>query len=55
MTTWDDCRLTCIHGVTEGLDYHNCSACEERAIREGKEWSIPTKTYIYLKEEETKK
>lgn len=46
MTTWDDVRLTCIHGVREGLDSHDCPKCLEIAKKRGD----PTddgQTYIY--------
>ena len=29
MTTWDDFKRTCMHGVREGLDDHDCSSCQE--------------------------
>ena len=50
MTTWDDYKLTCVHGVREELDYHDCDKCRDRAIEEGKEYSFPTKTYLYQTE-----
>ena len=49
MTTWDERRLICIHGVREGLDYHDCSKCKKMAEDEGKTWRIPNQTYIYTK------
>ena len=50
MSSWDDYRLTCVHGIREGLDYHDCDKCKERAIEEGKDYHFPDKTFIYLKE-----
>jgi hypothetical protein len=50
MTSWDDYRLTCVHGVVEGLDYHDCSECKERAIKKGLDWRFPDKTYIFTEE-----
>ena len=30
MSSWDDYRLRCVHGVLEGIDSHdNCSRCWE--------------------------
>lgn len=51
MSTWNDYRQTCIHGVREELDYHDCSKCKERALNEGKDYKFPERTFIYFKEE----
>ena len=29
MSSWDDHRLTCMHGRREGLDSHDCPYCRE--------------------------
>ena len=31
MKTWEDEKLTCIHGIKEKLDYHDCPKCKEMA------------------------
>jgi len=49
MYTWDDYRLTCMHGVREGLDSHECHECYEIARKRGCDLSNG-KTYIYTKE-----
>ena len=49
MTTWDSQRMTCMHGVKEGLDYHECDECKKIAEAMGKTWIDKKETYIYLK------
>jgi len=51
MTTWDDQRLWCIHGIREELDYHDCPKCKDRAISNGKDYHFPDRTFIYTTEE----
>jgi hypothetical protein len=46
MSSWDDYRLTCFHGVREGLDSHSCLTCQEIARADGKDMT-DGKTYIY--------
>lgn len=29
MSTWNDYRLTCMHGRREGIDSHDCEKCRE--------------------------
>ena len=29
MSTWEERFVTCMHGVTEGVDYFHCSECRE--------------------------
>jgi hypothetical protein len=41
---WD--FKTCVHGITEGLDSHDCSACQELARRLGYDMT-GGKTYIF--------
>ena len=31
MTTWNDLCRTCMHGIREGVDSHDCSKCQEIA------------------------
>lgn len=31
MSSWDDYRETCTHGIREGLDDHSCGECQEIA------------------------
>lgn len=47
--SWDEIRLTCKHGVLEGLDYHDCEKCKKEAIEKGLEWIDKRKTYIFTK------
>lgn len=51
-THWE--RLTCMHGVIEELDYHDCDECKKIAIKEGEEWIDRRQTYIYFKEPKKK-
>jgi hypothetical protein len=41
--------LTCVHGVTEGLDSHECPACNRIALRCGFDFS-DDQTYIFTSE-----
>jgi hypothetical protein len=45
--SWNEIRQTCIHGITEELDYHDCPQCKEMAIKEGLTWIDKKQTYIY--------
>lgn len=54
MSSWDDYRLTCFHGVREGLDSHPCPDCQVIAKAEGKDMSNGN-TYIYVKDPSNKK
>lgn len=41
---------TCIHGVTEGLDYHDCAECQELAKSKGlppNGWQTRPYNYIF--------
>lgn len=49
--TWDDEKLTCIHGVKEKLDYHDCPKCKEMALKKGLEWIDGQKTFLFTKDE----
>lgn len=56
---WDS--LTCIHGITEGVDSHSCKACQDIArdvfnfeVTPGKTW-IFTKEYLKDNKEEAEK
>ena len=48
MSSWDDYKLTCMHGIREGLDEHTCFNCQEIAKKLGKDFSNH-QTYIFLK------
>lgn len=48
MSSWDDYRLTCMHGIREGLDSHECPECYEIARELGYDLS-KGKTYIFEK------
>lgn len=48
--SWDEVLKTCIHGVREGLDYHDCPKCKEMAIADGLKWVDKKDTYIYTEE-----
>ena len=48
MHTWDDYRRTCIHGIREGLDSHDCPECYKIAKESGCDVSNG-KTYLYTK------
>jgi hypothetical protein len=49
MGSWDEHRLTCCHGVREGLDSHDCPKC--RALTD-KEYYPGHPTMLYLKDPE---
>ena len=40
-------RRTCIHGVTEELDYHGCEECQNLALKLGWEVIPGRKTYLF--------
>lgn len=44
--SWDSQRLTCMHGVREGLDSHDCPSCATIARSTGLDMS-DGKTYLY--------
>jgi len=46
MTTWNDVCLTCMHGIREGVDSHDCPKCQEIA-KSAKLPEIPN-GYIFL-------
>lgn len=46
---WDEHRLTCMHGVREGLDNHDCAECRVIAIEMGQDMS-DGRTYLYRKD-----
>lgn len=46
MSSWDDYRLICLHGVREGVDGHSCVACQNIARANGEDMTNG-KTYIY--------
>lgn len=48
--SWDEILLTCVHGIREGLDYHNCQECKKLAIKDGLTWIDKKETYVYTKE-----
>ena len=52
MSSWN--RRTCCHGVTEGLDYHDCVKCKQIAISQGKEWVDYRQTYLYTRKPKEK-
>ena len=37
-TRWSEILKTCIHGIREELDYHDCPKCKEMAIVDGLTW-----------------
>lgn len=43
---WD--LKTCMHGVQEELDWHDCPGCRAIAERLGLEWIDRRQTWIYL-------
>ena len=47
MTDWESQRKTCMHGVREGLDRHDCPACWGIAKQHGYDVS-DGKTYIFF-------
>lgn len=44
--SWADHRLTCMHGIREGLDSHECPDCYVLAREMGMDLSNG-KTYLY--------
>lgn len=46
---WDDYRLTCMHGVREGLDSHDCGTCLALAKEMGED-TANGRTYLYRKD-----
>jgi hypothetical protein len=46
---WDDHRLTCMHGIREGLDSHDCPHCYALANEVGADTS-DGKTYLYRRD-----
>lgn len=46
---WDDYRLTCMHGVREGLDSHDCDSCLILAKEIGED-TAGGRTYLYRKD-----
>ena len=56
MSSWDDYRLTCVHGRREGVDSHDCSECDAIAKKLGWKpspsgYMITDATYKKLKPE----
>jgi hypothetical protein len=49
MSAWEEHRLTCMHGIQEGEDYHDCPQCRQIAERLGKTWIPRQQTYLFLK------
>jgi hypothetical protein len=50
---WDSLRLTCMHGVLEGLDSHDCPECAVIARETGQD-TATGKTYLYQKDPRSK-
>ena len=48
MTTWAERLLTCIHGIKEGLDSHDCPVCIRTCNFLGHK-HMPRQNCIYLK------
>jgi hypothetical protein len=47
MSSWDEQKQTCMHGVREGLDSHDCTDCQKVAKEIGLK---PSDTgYIFFK------
>lgn len=44
--SWNDHRLTCMHGIREGVDSHDCPHCYAMAQEMGKDVS-EGRTYLY--------
>jgi len=51
MTTWDDFRQVCVHGIREELDSHDCLLCQEIARKAGLDCSNG-KTYIFTSQKQ---
>lgn len=47
MGSWDDYRKTCVHGIREELDYHDCVKCQEIAEKGGLKVVPKRETYIF--------
>jgi hypothetical protein len=54
MSTWDDYRKTCMHGIREDLDSHSCSKCQEIAQELGYDTSKGI-TYIFTSQAQINK
>lgn len=52
MSSWDDFRRWCFHGVREGLDSHDCHECQEIAKEVGD--YEEGNTYCYVKDPRNK-
>lgn len=48
VSTWESQCLTCMHGVKEGIDWHNCPGCRWIAEAMDLTWIDHKQTYIYL-------
>jgi hypothetical protein len=48
-SSWGDYQLTCMHGVREGLDSHDCESCLSLARETGEDTSNG-RTYLYRKD-----
>ena len=35
MSSWEDYQLTCVHGIREGVDSHECPQCQKLAKDHG--------------------
>jgi hypothetical protein len=46
VSSWDDYRLFCIHGIREDLDYHSCSECQDIARKAGKKVILRQETFM---------
>ena len=60
MNSWDDYRQVCMHGISEGDDYHSCTKCQTVARKLG--YKVITtgpechrKTYIFTSQEQIDK
>lgn len=54
MGSWNEHCLTCMHGIQEHADYHDCPKCKEIAEKQGLKWIDGKQTYIYLKKPKQK-
>ena len=48
--SWDDYRRTCMHGVREELDWHDCDQCKEIAEAMGRVWEDHRITWLFTKD-----
>jgi hypothetical protein len=48
MRTWETEKRTCMHGIKEELDWHECLECRLIAEGLGYEWIQYRQTYIFL-------